>query len=932
MRTLALSLLVVANFGLAYSQTAPATPEKPAEAKKDEPKPDPKVVEYDKAIKDLPKTSGPVTLYLRKKEILMEVKESQLDKLFCLQGAWNTGFSTSFQQGLPLSSPSYSDTYGTIDIFKLQKQSEDRVWLVRPQTKHRWTPGNPFADSISKSFPQAFLADFRIEQTNPEKKLLLLNVTTLFAGDLFNLNKLLNQGSGLQMSPDREKTRIDKVTGTADNLVVRMDHYYNAQEAPSANPFLALMGGGGADNHLEDSRSVNFKITYNLYFRPESDYKPRLADPRVGYFTNDYFSFDRYFKEDRTVRYINRWNLKKKDPKAAMSEPVKPIVWVVDWSVPKQYREATKRGLLEWNKAFEKLGYKNAVQVIDPPTDGSYDHADGRQNVVRWTVTNSADGAIALFRTDPLTGEILNASINVDGTFAWQTHIQYDDAVIPSAAASAKLFRQSISEAVPGQSEQAEYDILHPATSQVAFGAAQSFRKAGWSQLGCDYGSSRLSRITNDLAMLEANQIPSVNRQEMIEDYIADVVAHEAGHCMGLRHNFIASTNLTCAELGDADLVKSQGTAASVMDYIDLNIIAVLKKKGVFVNSTIGAYDVHAIRYGYADIPAATPEGELFGLNQIAKEGGRRGLEFMTDEDADGFDPRVVRFDGARDPINYAAATIQVAKNTMNYAIRELPKPGESYARRNGLILNSVAMIFGQANRCARFIGGLNASRTFKGDVGERPNLAPVDPNLQRQALQTIVSSTLVKNAFVVPDSVLNSLANDFNQGNGAGSAPVRSLLAGMQQRTLAMLMNATRISRIMENEFRQESNKSRYTVAEHYDAITQAVMKEIFTGESVSTLRRDLQRNLVVALLDHSGNVAGAVRDDAKVVAMSKLLEVRKALASYAKRTSGMNQLHATAMLDSIERFLNRQKVEGDFGGGGGGFDLASLLGGKTP
>ena len=116
---------------------------------------------------------------------------------------------------------------------------------------------------------------------------------------------------------------------------------------------------------------------------PEEGYEPRMDDARVGYFltqTND-------MTETGTVNYrdmIHRWRLIKKDPNAAISEPVTPITWWIENTTPIAWRETIKEGVLAWNKAFEKAGFKNAMVVKVQPDDASWDAGDIRYNV-RWT-------------------------------------------------------------------------------------------------------------------------------------------------------------------------------------------------------------------------------------------------------------------------------------------------------------------------------------------------------------------------------------------------------------------------------------------------------------------------------------------------------------------------------------------------------------------
>jgi hypothetical protein len=111
---------------------------------------------------------------------------------------------------------------------------------------------------------------------------------------------------------------------------------------------------------------------------------PRLADDRVGYFTSTRWDFGDDTRVDPRVHYINRWRLEKKDPAAALSEPKQPIVFWLDRNIPEKYRPAITEGVLIWNKAFEKQGFKDAVQVKVQPEDADWDTHDARHASLRW--------------------------------------------------------------------------------------------------------------------------------------------------------------------------------------------------------------------------------------------------------------------------------------------------------------------------------------------------------------------------------------------------------------------------------------------------------------------------------------------------------------------------------------------------------------------
>ena len=115
---------------------------------------------------------------------------------------------------------------------------------------------------------------------------------------------------------------------------------------------------------------------------PENDFEPRLADQRVGYFTEritDLPSVDLPPYND----LINKWDLQKKNPEEALSEPVKPITFWLENSTPKELIPYIKEGVLAWNAAFEKAGFKNAVAVKVQPDDADWDAGDIRYNVLR---------------------------------------------------------------------------------------------------------------------------------------------------------------------------------------------------------------------------------------------------------------------------------------------------------------------------------------------------------------------------------------------------------------------------------------------------------------------------------------------------------------------------------------------------------------------
>jgi hypothetical protein len=237
-------------FGLACALLTPAAaqdakPGETAKTKQEEPKRDPKTVEYEKAVKDLKLLSGSMPIYIRNKEILLELPEDKLNQVFLMQVALSSGGNG---QGLQAGDPIGTNA---VDAFRWEKH-EEKIWLVRPNFRYRWRKDDPFSLAAGRSFPEAVLGSFSIEQTDPEKKKYLVNITSLFTGDLLRLSELVNIITNGQFMLDRDKSGIARAKGFPDNTVVQMRQYYYSPRPAEGNPIMELLGFGGLQ--LEDGR------------------------------------------------------------------------------------------------------------------------------------------------------------------------------------------------------------------------------------------------------------------------------------------------------------------------------------------------------------------------------------------------------------------------------------------------------------------------------------------------------------------------------------------------------------------------------------------------------------------------------------------------------------------------------------------------------
>ncbi len=242
------------------------------------------------------------------------------------------------------------------------------------------------AQSVSKAIQASMvgtiLASLDVLTFGPDSAA-VVDVTPLFttSSDFSALGKL---------RPDPARSFIDRVVALPENV-----------EIESTQTGAAETGASTVVAH------------WSLIKLPALPMRPRIADDRVGFFTVTQFDFGT--QQHRAVRreYISRWRLEKKDPNAAMSEPVKPIVYYIDPATPDQWKPFVRAGIEAWQTAFEAAGFKKAIIAKDAPTnDPDWSMEDVRHTVIRW-LPSTTENAVGPHVSDPRTGEILNGSIRM---------------------------------------------------------------------------------------------------------------------------------------------------------------------------------------------------------------------------------------------------------------------------------------------------------------------------------------------------------------------------------------------------------------------------------------------------------------------------------------------------------------------------------------
>ena len=274
----------------------------------------------------------------------------------------------------------------------------------------------PMRRAVDRSFSDSVLGITKIESLpHPERKSILIDLGAFLLTDIPMLSFDLEATFRIPYRFEPRNSTFGAVKAFPQNVEIETIAHY-ATERPPVPPMLPA----GAPpppippppGNLPDVRSMLFNLRYSISERPQTGFRPRMADDRVGHFVNtieDYSDDNTY---STTKRYVNRWHLEKQDPSAALSAPKQPIVFWLENTIPVKYRDSIRDGVLMWNKAFEKIGFKDAVVVKQQPDNADWDPGDVRYSTIRWFAGYPDPGfAQGPSRTDPMTGQIYDADI-----------------------------------------------------------------------------------------------------------------------------------------------------------------------------------------------------------------------------------------------------------------------------------------------------------------------------------------------------------------------------------------------------------------------------------------------------------------------------------------------------------------------------------------
>jgi len=798
-------------------------------------------------IKDAKEIKGLFTLWQKDEKVWIELRPEDFNKPYFFAPKLARGIGEAGIFGGSMSVPGARVDDRIVEFRRVY----NTVQLVAVNTDYVARDAkSPEARAVAAAFATSLLASAPVaSQAHPERKTVLVDAGQLFLNDMLGLGAALQRAYRQGYSLDSRNTQFAQVRGKPDQVVFAIDaHYYTASIAVPQPGTPPGVPAPTVPRSVPDPRSIMLGLHIALAALPETPMQARPADPRIGHFTSAVQDFSNDLARSPRQRFVDRWRLEKKDPGAALSEPVKPITFWLDRTIPTQYRDAISRGILAWNAAFERIGFKDAMVVKVQPEDADFDTLDLGVASVRWmTNAQPSFGAIGPRQIDPRSGEILDADIGMESLSSRSLRALRAQVLASPVAVDWPALMQS-PDALPLEASSARLAQL-----------MQSRRQGAGVCEYADHAAEQLSYATDVLAARGEIDPSSPEAQQFVLDYLTDVTMHEVGHTLGLRHNFRSSRVYNERQLSDREFTATRGLAGSVMEYAPINLPRPGERGGTPFQTALGPYDYWAIEYAYKTFPpGTTPQQEREELLRIAARSGEPDLAYGTDEDNFlGIDPETLHFDLGDDPVAFAAKRIEIARDVIARQETRVLKPEADYSVLRRSVNYAVRDAGRSAGILARQIGGIRTLRDFPGS-GRDP-LVPVDAALQRRALDVLAKGVLSADSFRLSPALQRKLAPDFNERGEAlfgGEGPVATdysiigTVLDMQRTLLAQLMSDGVAARLLDSEGKFErtaaGRSDAFRVSELYERLTREVWSELGGAADIPAPRRELQREHV--------------------------------------------------------------------------------------
>ena len=744
---------------------------------------------------------GYLSLYQKEEKVWIELRPDQFDHPFFMSVNMPNGIG---ERGI------YGGQMGESHVVYFHRIG-NLVQMIAKNTEFGATPGTPQALQVEQGFSNSLLATAPVASApHPQSHAVLIEANALLFGDIPGAGMQLEWTYRIPFAIDARNTSFESLR--ADDTMTGLHvnaHFAVAKIAPPPlTPTPLPMPS--PPSTLPDPRSMFLGFYYSFMPLPEQPMHPRAADDRIGHFVTTGFDFSDDLKPTPAIHLVNRWRLEKQDPSLPLSEPKQPIVYWLDKNIPEKYRQAVTEGVLAWNAAFERIGFKDAIVVKQQTVEDRFDTLDARHASIRWFVGRDVGFAIGPSQVDPRSGEILDADIGMSEVFGRGIRrIANEDGL------SAEL------EAQP----------------------AAQFSLSDSAETRCDYAMASTQELDFAMGLLEARgdlELDTPKAEALAQSYVRAIIMHEVGHTLGLRHNFRASTVYTPQQLADVEFTRKNGLAGSVMDYAPFNLAAKGEAQGEYVTSALGPYDYWAIEYAYKPIEPAQEKEELA---KIAGRSNEPLLAYGDDGEANGSlsDPEVNVFDLSSDPLAYFQKRLTISRELWDRLQTRQLKPGESYQSLRRSFDSGFSQFARTLPVVVKYVGGVTYVRDHAGTG--RATFTPVPLPRQRAALAMLTNNLFKADSFRFAPSLVSRLgADEFTRGVRPDVSIGAHVLA-LQSAALGQLMSDPVALRLLDSQEKSDDGKKVLGLDELYATLQSAIWSELKTGKDIGGMRRNLQR-----------------------------------------------------------------------------------------
>ncbi len=809
----------------------------------------PKKKTIEELVKSSKKIDGLFTIYQDTitGSIQMIISEDQINKEYI--------YFSQIADGVMDAGRIIRGSYRDSKVFKIQKYF-NKIEFITQNTSFYFDPESELSKSKDANISNGNMASIKIESFDKKKGLYLIKADNLFLAETLSQIK---RPRSPRASPtafklgnlNKTKTKIGAIRNYDNNTDLAVEYVYSSS---------SVLNRGS--NAVTDGRNVSIKVFHSLIALPENDYDIRYDDPRVGYFTtkvDDQTSTSATPYRD----LVHRWNLKKKDPNATISEPVEPIIWWIENSTPAEWRDTIKKAVLKWNVAFEKAGFRDAMVVKIQPDDANWDAGDIRYNVLRWTSSPQPPfGGYGPSFVNPKTGQILGADIMLEYVH-FTNRVMYD-----------KLF---------------DLASLH-----------ETFENTNMEEdhkMYCSLGHVMHENMLFGNTVLKATNASDLEMKRMKKEAMTALIMHEIGHTLGLNHNMKASQLFTPEQLANADFIKGKCLTGSVMDYAAINLTKDRTKQGQYYDTAVGPYDVWAIQFGYT--PFKTKHERTKLLDQSTKP------ELIFGNDADdmrapgkAIDPRVMVGDMSNDQIRYSIDRFETIQTMMAGIKDKFTKSGQSYQelRQAYYILSSQRG--SAANVISRFIGGVYVDRAMAGQNNKNQPYTPVSLTDQKRAMNALSKYVFAPNAFNAPNDLYNYLAMQRRGFNfrTPEDPKIHSQVLGYQKNVLNHILHPNTLQRITDSELYGNT----YSLSAFMNDLNKAIFKvDIYSN--VNSFRQNLQLEYTNMLIDIlTGKQNSRYTNNAKSMALYNLKNIKTMATNTGNIASRAHKQHLRTLINN--------------------------------